>query len=103
MIAVALKAGTRLRSEVCSTEVIVVRGTDADVTLRCGGAPMVGLDAGEPAGGKADPVGPTMLGKRYVSDELAVEILCTKAGEGALALGDELLHVKEAKPLPSSD
>lgn len=99
----ALKAGTRLRSTVCTTEVIVVRGTDVDVLLQCGGAPMDSVEASRSSGGKPDPVGPTMLGKRYVDDDLQIELLCTKEGEGALAVGDRPLHVKEAKPLPSSD
>ena len=33
----------------------------------------------------------------------SLELLCTKPGEGSLALGDQLLSLKEAKPLPSSD
>ena len=32
-----------------------------------------------------------------------VELLCTKAGEGSLALGRDVLIVKETKPLPASD
>jgi hypothetical protein len=32
-----------------------------------------------------------------------LEILVTKAGVGSLSIGDELLEVKAAKPLPSSD
>ena len=43
------------------------------------------------------------MGKRYGSDELGIELLCTKPGAGALSLGDELIGLKEAKPLPSSD
>jgi len=39
-----LKPGTRLRSQTCSAEVIVVRPPDRAVDLRCGGAPMVSVD-----------------------------------------------------------
>ena len=35
--------------------------------------------------------------------ELGVELLCSKPGAGALSIGDELIPLKEAKPLPSSD
>jgi hypothetical protein len=101
-----LKAGTRLRSATCSTEVIVVRAGPGDVDLRCGGTPMVGFDA-EPVAGAAAPAGDagpgTVLGKRYVDDGGSVEILCTKAGSGSLSVGDRPLALKEAKPLPSSD
>jgi hypothetical protein len=34
---VILKPGTRLRSQVCSTEVIVVRPPTAEIQLTCGG------------------------------------------------------------------
>jgi hypothetical protein len=47
--------------------------------------------------------GGTQLGKRYGGEDVALELLCTKAGEGALSIGDLLLPVKGSKPLPSSD
>jgi hypothetical protein len=45
----------------------------------------------------------TQLGKRYSDDELGIELLCTKAGEGSLSVGETVLAVKGAKPLPASD
>jgi hypothetical protein len=100
-----LKAGTRLKSTVCNTEVIVVKAPAGDVPVTCGGAPMalasdeVG-DKGTPA---ADAAGGTALGKRYVNADETLEILCTKAGDGSLGAGGEALSLKEAKPLPASD
>ena len=44
-----------------------------------------------------------LLGKRYVDDESDIEVLCTKAGDGALAVDGRPLVLKTAKPLPSSD
>jgi hypothetical protein len=100
-----LKAGARLRSVVCSTEAIVVRPPSEPIDLRCGGAPMVELSAASDAGGS--PAAPfdtgTLLGKRYVHEDTGLELLCTKAGAGALSAGDQVLPVKDAKPLPSSD
>jgi len=99
-----LKPGTRLRSQVCSTEVIVVKAPDGDVDLACGGAAMIPLDAPVAAGSIADAHrGGTLLGKRYADETTGIEVLCTKAGEGALSLGSTPLPVKDAKPLPSSD
>jgi hypothetical protein len=99
-----LRAGMRMRSVVCQTEVIVVKAPSGAVELRCGGQPMVSL--GEEGSG-GEPVAPydggTMLGKRYADEETGLEVLCTKAGSGALSLGDVVLAIKEAKPLPSSD
>jgi hypothetical protein len=43
------------------------------------------------------------LGKRYVDEAGTIEVLCTKPGDGALALDGQPLEVKSAKPLPSSD
>lgn len=99
-----MKAGARYRSSACATEVVVVRGSGADADLRCGGRPMVPV--GEP-GGDASVLAPfddgTQLGKRYTTADDAIELLCTKGGDGSLSIGDEALAVKGAKPLPSSD
>ncbi len=43
------------------------------------------------------------LGKRYVLDDIGLELLCVKAGTYPLAVGDDQLGIKSAKPLPSSD
>ncbi len=100
-----LKAGTRMRSAVCKTEVMVIVAPAADVELGCGGAPMIASTATPPAGGvpAADSSGGTLLGKRYVSAAGDLELLCVKPGDGSLALAGEPLVLKEAKPLPSSD
>ncbi len=103
-----LKAGTRLRSAVSDAEVVVVRAPAGDVELTCGGVPMVAGDSGAPTGAAAGAVAPgtegsVVLGKRYVDPDDTIEVLCTKAGEGALALGGTELVLKSAKPLPSSD
>ena len=45
----------------------------------------------------------SLLGKRYIDGSLGLEALCTKAGPGTLAVGEQPLSVKAAKPLPSSD
>lgn len=101
-----LKPGSRLRSTVCETEVVVVRvPADADVDLRCGGAPMVPTSdpeahVGAPVPGLADR---TAVGKRYASDPHDVEVLATKSGEGTLSIGADVLQRKLAKPLPASD
>src|SRR5438105_3578644 len=99
-----LKPGTRLRSQVCSAEVIVVKPPDGAVEVCCGGAPMVPMgDEVEARPIDAAHGGGTLLGKRYASAETGLELLCTKAGEGSLSLGATPLPAKDAKPLPSSD
>lgn len=97
-----VKNGTRLASQVCDTQVIVVRSADSLDDLRCGGAPMVPMDAQR--SGELDPVfaDGNVMGKRYV-DETGAEVLVTKAGAGTLAIGQTALSLKEAKPLPASD
>ena len=99
-----IKNGTRLRSQVCDTQVIVVKAADSLDDLRCGGQPMLALDADRPedlAPDAAFAEGTTM-GKRYVDDGDA-EVLVTKAGAGSLSVGATALVIKEAKPLPASD
>ena len=101
-----LTPGSRLRSQVCSTEVIAVRAPGADVDLRCGGEPMVDLNADIPAGRKPAAGLDTgnQIGKRYTTSQVdGLEVLVTKPGQGTLAIGAEPLAVKEAKPLPSTD
>jgi hypothetical protein len=99
-----IKNGTRLQSQVCDTQVIVVRSADSLDDLRCGGAAMVPL--GEATAGHAtlDPAlaGGSLMGKRYVDDNGA-EVLVTKAGAGTLSIGTTPLSRKEAEPLPASD
>ena len=100
-----LKAGTRLRSVVSPTEVIVVKATATAVDIRCGGHPMIGAADDAPSGLQVEPGfdEATVVGKRYADAEGAIELLCTKAGAGSLSVGDVPLGLKEAKPLPSSD
>lgn len=100
-----LAVGARLRSAVCSTEVMVVAAPDRDMALTCGGAAMIGIDEEPPSGGSvaADASDGTLLGKRYVNDEGDLEVLCTKPGEGSVGADGALLTQKDAKALPSSD
>lgn len=100
-----LTPGSRWRSAVCETEVILVRPSGDDVDLRCGGQPMVPLGEEAPADLALEPAFAegTALGKRYTNGAGDLELLCTKPGAGSLSLGNEPLVLKEAKPLPSSD
>ena len=99
-----LKAGARLKSVACETQVIVVRAPQGDVEVTCGGAVMVPVDADAPGAAlDASAADGTQLGKRYADEELGLELLCTKAGEGSISVGEAVLEVKGAKPLPASD
>lgn len=99
-----LKAGTRLRSATDTTEVVVVKAPGEAIDLRCGGQPFVAIDTEvTPSGPAAGFDGGTQLGKRYADEALGLEILCTKAGEGSISVGETILEVKGAKPLPASD
>ncbi len=99
-----LPAGSRWKSAVCTTEVVVVRPPEGDHALGCGGAEMIALDA-EGSGGTPDPAlaGGTQMGKRYAEDTSGIELLCTKAGDGTLTLDGTPIEIKGAKPLPASD
>lgn len=99
----ALKPGLRLKSAVCTAEVMIVKGA-GDISLTCGGAPMAA--PGE-TGGEAEAAAGQMdgcqVGKRYVNVDQSLEVLCIKPGQGTLAASGEALAIKEAKKLPSSD
>lgn len=94
-----LQVGTRLKGEKSSCEVIVVKGSATDGTLLCAGAEMVPGGAG----GQSDEGPMIELGKRYSDDVSGIELLCTKAGVGPLALDGRVLALKASKPLPASD
>ncbi len=96
-----MKPGTKLKSTVCDTEVMVIRGSD--VAVACGGAPMAEERPATP--GDLDPAFAegTQMGKRYVDEAGTVELLCVKAGKGSLSIDGTILRTKDAKPLPSSD
>jgi len=99
-----VKPGTRLRSQVDATEVIVVRGADQEVVVSCGGHPMIDAQA-QPAPGLAgtgEPGDGTQMGKRYTA-AAGLELLVTKPGTYGLAVNGEPLVLKAAKPLPASD
>lgn len=99
------KPGSRWKSAVCDTELVVVRAPADEVDLRCGGQPVIPLGDTGDDGLTIDPAhnGGTALGKRYADDAVGVEVLCTKAGDGSLSIGDTPLPQKDAKPLPASD
>jgi hypothetical protein len=99
-----LKAGTRLQSDVCDGQFVVVRAPAADVDLKCGGAPLLPLGV-ESGGSSLDPdlAEGALLGKRYADEELGLELLCSKAGQGSLTCNGAPLGLKGAKPLPASD
>ncbi|MCG7581193.1 hypothetical protein [Mycolicibacterium sp. OfavD-34-C] len=99
-----MKSGSRLKSQVCDTQVIVVKAADSLADLQCGGAAMVALDADADPALVLDPAlsGGAVMGKRYI-DDAGSEVLVTKAGAGTLTVGATPLTLKEAKPLPASD
>ena len=98
------KPGVRLRSAVCSTEVMVIAAPGGDIALTCGGAPLLAEGEEAAAGTALDATGEgTQLGKRYTDAAGALELLCVKPGKGSLAADGVALVLKGAKPLPSSD
>jgi hypothetical protein len=44
-----------------------------------------------------------VLGKRYLCEKCATEVLCNKAGTGSFECCEVEMKLKEAKALPSSD
>ena len=85
-----IKNGTRLQSQVCDTQVIVVRSADSLDDLRAGGVPMIPIGDEKSADATLDPAlsDGNLMGKRYV-DETGAEVLVTKAGSGHAVRRDD--------------
>jgi hypothetical protein len=100
-----LRPGQKLHSVVCDAQFVVVRAPSSPVEVGCGGAALVEDGVEGNAGATLDPsLGDApLLGKRYADDELGLELLCTRAGKGALTADGRPVPIKGAKPLPSSD
>jgi hypothetical protein len=98
-----LRPGDQLASTVCTTRVVVVRASAGSVrTIACGGSPMVPAASAQPS----PPTGSeavTLIGKRYVDSDGALELLCTSSGSGQLSCDGVPMTQKSAKPLPASD
>lgn len=106
---IVLKPGTRLKSAVCETQIMLVKGK-GEHDLCCGGIVMQALNAMDSPTTQLDFDSPfaagTLMGKRYVNSDGSIEALCTKAGLGSLSLGpnlDNLLQIKQTEALPASD
>ena len=96
-----MKPGTKLKSAVCDTEVMVIKGSG--MVVECGGKPMADTKPEAPSDMDAAFAEGTKVGKRYVNADGTVELLCVKAGKGSLSINGNALHIKDSKPLPSSD
>ena len=96
-----MKPGMKLKSAVCDTEVMVIRGSA--VVVECGGVPMAAERPADKAAINPSFAKGTLIGKRYVDAGNTVELLCVKAGQGSLSIAGTALQVKDAKPLPASD
>lgn len=100
-----LKPGTRCKSAVCNAEVVIIRPPKRAVVLECGGHPMMAMTAERPTDLAISPNYATgiQLGKRYCDEEIGIEVLASKAGQGSLSINGKVLSVRNAKALPSSD
>jgi hypothetical protein len=100
-----LKPGLRLKSAVCSTEIMVIRTPALEALVACGGVEMLSMTETAPPRTVILPgnAGGTLIGKRYIDALDRVEVLCTRGGDGSLSLDGAAMTVKQAKALPSSD
>lgn len=99
----SLTPGTRLKSAVCTTEIMVITAPPEDIEITCGGEPMgQGADAD---GGSVhqDHADGSVIGKRYTNEDGSLEVLCVKAGEGSLWAGGAAMKIKDATKLPKTD
>ena len=64
----AIKPGLRLKSAVCSTEIMVIRAPGREAQLCCGGAEMIAMSEASVPGARLDSAHAqgSLIGKRYV-------------------------------------
>ena len=75
--AIELKTGSRLASTVCDGEVMVVIAPGGAVEMTCGGAAMVVSGTDAPRGAlDPDQAVAIQIGKRYVTADGSLEVLC---------------------------
>lgn len=104
-MSIAVKSGARLFSNVCKAEFMAVKVPGGDIDITIGGV-VPATSAAERTGAGAivdGHGGGSAMGKRYVSDDDSVELLCTKPGDGVPALNGTPLQIKDAKAMPASD
>jgi hypothetical protein len=100
-----LKPGSRWRSAVCDTEVVVVRAPASPVAFGIGGATALSAGAAPPASMRPDAAlaDGTLLGKRYADEATGLELLCTKSGSGTITVDGRRAAVVMPRQLPASD
>lgn len=98
------KVGSKLKSAVDDTQILILRIPAQPVELCIGGAPVVAGDQAV-AAAMIDPAlaGGTQTGKRYTDEAETMEFLCTRGGRGTITVDGVPLGIKQAKALPSSD
>ena len=96
------KPGMKLSSAVCKTQIMVLRVPVEELDITCGGAPMQVGDPAELGAMSGDNSG-TLVGKRYTDEGETMEFLCTRGGDGSVAVAGYTIDIKAAKKLPSSD
>ncbi|HEX7853889.1 MAG TPA: hypothetical protein VF503_09355 [Sphingobium sp.] len=96
-----MKPGTKLKSTVDDTEVMVIKSGEGQI--ESGGAPMAEEKPAELGTLSPDFSAGTLMGKRYVDAAGTFELLCVKPGKGNLSVNGVALSIKDAKPLPASD
>lgn len=100
-----LKPGARIISAVCTAELMTVKAPKVELEITIGGVATIA--SAQQRDGSTKIVegcdGGTLMGKRYVDEADTIELLCTKAGVGSVAVNGEVLQLKDAKALPASD
>jgi hypothetical protein len=100
-----LKPGSRWRSAVCDTEIVVVRAPETPVTLGIGGTEVLQGQARRVPGAGPDAAlaDGTQLGKRYIDVESGLEVMCTKPGHGTITVDGRRATIRTPRQLPASD
>jgi hypothetical protein len=98
-----LRPGAQLGAITTTIEIVVVRAPGHDVELRCDREDMAeGVSIADQEG-LATAEDTVLVGKRYVSADGDLEVLCVRSGAGQLSADGTAMEPRSAKPLPASD
>jgi hypothetical protein len=97
--ATLLRAGQRLGSQLCTTNVVVLDAGRADRVPDCGGIPM--RPGPVIACSSTDRVAPgsgsTVLGRIYLDADTGLAVRCTRSGSGPLTLDGRALVAESVR------
>ena len=98
----SLTPGTRLKSTVCTTEIMVITAPAEGIDIMCGGEPMNSDGQGNGGSAHQEHAAGSILGKRYTNEEGGPGSVVRERRRG-VAVGRRLSNESEGRNETSQD